>query len=63
MKKKTSIRKLNAIISDMTDLETEIARHTMYVADAFSKPHQLQWFHKLTKLTSRLNDIYRDETG
>lgn len=59
MKKKT-LKSINDIIVDMTELEVIIARHAHF-NDVASKKTQLEWFQTLQKITSRLDEVYRGE--
>ena len=61
MKKKT-LKEINDIIEGMTDLDTKLAQQLHYVGEA-NKDVIIEWFGKLTALTSRLNTIYKKESG
>lgn len=56
---KKQLQEVNDIIGDLTELETVLARHIHYVGIA-EQPDILNWFEKLHKTTSRLNNFYKN---
>jgi hypothetical protein len=60
-KKKKTLKVINNIIGDLTELETLIARHSRN--GKASEYTQLEWFTKLNDITSRLSEAYREESS
>ena len=60
--KKKNATKINEIIGLLTDLEVEITQNSHYNGVA-SKELQLEWFHKLNKIVSSADDVYKDEVS
>lgn len=60
--KKKHLNKINEVISDLTKMETSLARQSHYEKFA-NRDKILEWFGELNKITSKLNSFYKTEIG
>lgn len=60
--KKKHLNKINEVISDLIELETELARQSHYQKSA-NQTEILEWFNKIHNITSRLDTLYKTEMG
>ena len=57
---KANLEKLSGILDSLTDLEVDIARNSAFVGSA-TQITQEDWFERIHRANSAINDIYRAE--
>lgn len=60
--KKKQLNEIIKVISDLTKMETSLARQAHYEKFA-NRDKILEWFNKIHNITSRLDTLYKTEMG